>query len=309
MYQRFTVLSFLSIGLWIILSAPSVTAQQTPLQPTPRQPFTPTPASVRGYWNIDVVGDFTLPRTKSITFSGAGRNLHVAQDWSKLFRRGFSSIEQSRMTTDEIRTPFDPKPAGWRSRLTSDQRALIIYQDYLLPLPFNIPWAKQGDLAPFTYFEQPNGSPTPRQDLQSAMGELSGGCATFGDCDLSGNRSTFSKIFFDLENEGVRFENRQDQANLYAYKVWKLRQAVSPNTEIGGIGPVPHNSFGYSRSSDYAVTTPDWLWITGAQHIDATNTRGRGMPDALLGKSFGEQVDFAMPGTYFLSGDFDYNAP
>ncbi|TAE34623.1 MAG: hypothetical protein EAZ91_00275, partial [Cytophagales bacterium] len=282
---------------------------QTALTTAPRQAFTPTPATTRGYWNIDVVGDFTLPRTKSITFSGAGRNLHVAQDWSKLFRRGFSAIESSRMTVDEKRTPSDPKPAGWRSRLTPDQRALIIYQDYMFGQPFNIPWTKTGDLARYTYFEQPNGSSTPQQDLQSAMAELNGGCTNFGDCAPSGNRSTYGKIFFDLENEGVSFENRQDQANLYAYKLWMLRQAVSPYTEIGGIGPVPHNSHGYSRSSDYAVTTPDWLWITGAQHIDATNTRGRGMPDALLGKSFGEQVDFAMPGTYFLSGDFDYNAP
>ena len=66
----------------------------TPLTPTPRSRFTPT--TRKGYWNIDVVTDFTLPATKSITFSAAGRNLHVAQDWGKLFRRGFSAIEQTR---------------------------------------------------------------------------------------------------------------------------------------------------------------------------------------------------------------------
>ncbi len=280
---------------------------QTPLNATPRQAFTPTPQSVRGYWNIDVVGDFTLPPTKSITFSGAGRNLHVNQDWSKLFRRGFSSIDRSRMTIEEVNSEPN-RPANWTSRLSFQQRALVLYQDYLALPPFNLPWARNSAFASSTFFEQPSGSGTPRQSLAAAMGDLSATCVGFNDCASSGNLSSFSKIFFDIENEGTDASNQQEHANLYVYKMWALRKAISPNTEIGGIGPTPHNSHGYSRSSDYSNPVPEWLWTMSAQQIDATNTRGRGMPDAIVGKSFGELAHFQMPGTYFLSSDLDYAA-
>lgn len=301
-------LGILRIGLVLGLAATATRAvSQTPLlplTPTPRQAFTPT--SGKGYWNIDIVGDFYLPKTKSITWSGAGRNLHITQDWSKLFKRGFSSIERSRMTGEEVLTVKLPKKNGWKSRLTPDQRALILYQNYFTDLPFNLPWARNSELASQTFFLQPANSATPRQSLGQAMFELDGGCVTFGDCPPSGEVSTYSKIYFDLENDGTPFENRQEHANLYAYKMWALRQVISPYTMIGGITPVVHNSFGYSRSSDYANTDVDWLWKTPAQHIDATNTRGRRMPDDILGKSFGDYASFQMPGTYYLVSDFDY---
>ena len=290
---------------------------QTTLISSPRQSFTPTPQSVRGYWNIDVVGDFYLPRSKSITFSGAGRNLHVSQDWQKIFRRGFSSVERSRMTPEEIGVDRSARLDGstksnreisWSSRLTPDQRALILYQNYFIDPPFNLYWAKNSELARQTYFEQPSGSARPRESIGNAMSELNGGCVAFNDCPSTGQLSTFGKIYFDIENEGTSLQNRQEHANLYVYKMWTIRKSVSPYTEIGGIGPVPHNSYGNSRASDY-VTSPDWLWSMQAKQIAETNTRGRGMPDAIVGRSFGEQTDFQMPGTYYLSSDFDYSAP
>ncbi|MCY7358346.1 MAG: hypothetical protein LH609_12980, partial [Rudanella sp.] len=285
--------------------------------PSPRQSFMPTPQSKRGYWNVDVVGDFTLPKNKSITFSGAGRNLHVKQDWQKLFRRGFSSIERSRMTVDEIgfntkarigKTTKSNKASSWQSRLLPEQRALILYQNYFTEPPFSLGWARNSELARSTYFQQPAGSARPYQSIGRAMSELSGGCVGFNDCPSTGQANTFGKIYFDIENEGTRAENEQEHANLYVYKMWALRKVLSPYTEIGGIGPVPHNSYGYSRSSDYSNPAPDWLWTMPARQIDATNTRGRGMPDDIVGKSFGGLADFQMPGTYFLSSDFDYAA-
>ncbi|WP_169578030.1 putative Ig domain-containing protein [Rudanella lutea] len=293
---------------------------QTALIPSPRKAFTPTPQSVRGYWNIDVVDDFTLPKSKHLTFSGAGRNLHVKDSWDKLFRRGFSAIERSRMTDDELgysplaNAKYDrgskfTQSSTWTSRLLPEQRSLILYQNYFTDLPFNLPWARNSDLAKDTYFLRPPGSINERESLGQAMSELSGGCVGFGDCPPSGQVSTFGKIFFDIENEGTSPGNEQEHANLYVYKMWMLRQRISPYTEIGGIGPVPHNSYGYSRSSDFAnISSPDWLWRMPAKQIDATNTRGRGMPDAIVGKTFGELAHFQMPGTYFLSSDFDYAA-
>lgn len=312
---KFTSSLWVLACLQLVLSNDYIQAQtvsdQTALIPSPRQSFTPTPPSVRGYWNIDVVGDFNLPATKSITFSGAGRNLHVNQDWSKLFRRGFSSIDKSRMTPEEIRIDFTPANSSpsWRSRLTQEQRAVILYQNYFTSQPFNLQWAKNSELARYMYFQQPAGSATPRQSMGSAMAELTSGCVLFNDCPSSGPKSTFGKIYFDIENEGTPFENRQEHANFYAYKMWALRNVISPTTQIGGIGPIPHNSFGYSRSSDYQVTTTDWLWSTTAQHLNETDTRGRGMPDAIVGKSFGDQADFAMPHSYFLSSELNYSAP
>lgn len=279
------------------------TSTLTPLIPTPRQVFTPTTG--KGSWNIDIVGDFYLPKTKSVTWSGAGRNQHVAQDWSKLFRRGFSSIERGRMTSEEIQIVKAPKAPGWKSRLSVDQRAYILYQNYFIDFPFNLPWGRNSELASQTYFLRPEGSNS-RESLGQAMFELGGGCLTFGDCPENGRYSTYGKIFFDIENDGTSFDNRQEQANLYAYKMWALRQVISPQTEIGGIMPTPYNSFGYSRSSDFANTSVEWLWNTPAQHIDATNTRGRRMPDDIVGKSYSDYAHFQMPGTYFLISDFDY---
>jgi hypothetical protein len=282
------------------------TTPLTPLIPTPRQAFTPTTG--KGSWNIDVVGDFYLPKTKSVTWSGAGRNQHIAQDWSKLFRRGFSSIERTRMTAEEILTVKTPKAAGWTSRLRPDQRALILYQNYLLDPPFNLGWARNSELASQTYYLRPPGSNS-RESLGQAMSELDGGCVTFGDCPPNGEISTYSKIYFDLENEGTPDANRQEHANLYTYKMWALKQVISPFTEIGGIGPVPHNSFGYSRASDYTNPDVEWLWKTPAQHTsspNSINTQNRRMPDDILGKSFSDYADFQMPGTYYLITDFDY---
>lgn len=279
------------------------TASLTPLKPTPRQAFTPT--SIKGFWNIDIVDDFYLPKTKSITWCGAGRNLHIAQDWSKLFKRGFSAIERGRMTGEEILTIKTPKAAGWQSRLKPDQRAVILYQNYLLDLPFNLPWARNSELASQTYFLRPEGSNS-RESLGQAMLEMSGGCLTFGDCPGNSRVSTYGKIFFDIENDGTSEGNRQEQTNLYVYKMWALKRVISPFTEIGGIMPTPHNSFGYSRASDFANRNPEWLWINTAQHIEATNTRGRRMPDDIIGKSFADFANFQMPGTYSLISDFDY---
>ena len=89
----------------------------TPLASTPKTTNAFTPPEQKGYWNIDIVGDFYLPASKSMTFNGAGRNLHVDQDWEKLFRRGFTALDRTRMTYDEQRIPiYNEKPAGWKSR-------------------------------------------------------------------------------------------------------------------------------------------------------------------------------------------------
>lgn len=302
--------SWVFIGLLVHAVHSPATAQPTlpltPLTPTPRQAF--TPSTGKGYWNIDVVGDFYLPKNKSITWSGAGRNLHINQDWSKLFRRGFSSIERSKMTPEEILTIKYPKKSGWKSRLTPDQRALILYQNYFVDPPFNLGWARNSELASQTYFLRPSNSNS-RESLGQSMFELDGGCITFGDCPPGGRMSTYKFIFFDLENDGTSFSNRQEHANLYVYKMWALKQVISPQTMIGDITPVPHNSFGYSRSSDYLDPNPEWLWQMPAQQIASTNTRGRGMPDDIIGKSFSDFASFQMPGTYFLVNDLDYSVP
>lgn len=322
MNVNFTVNLWILGYLWLALSNSFSNAQTVPAQtnliPSPRQAFTPTPQSVKGFWNIDVVGDFYLPKSKSITFCGAGRNLHVAQDWQKIFRRGFSSVERGRMTADEIgivptakisRSMTSNKLSSWTSRLAPEQRALILYQNYFIDPPFNLAWGKNSEFARSTFFEQPSGSATPRESLGNAMSELSGGCVAFNDCPGTGGQiNTFGKIFFDIENDGTSGPNQQEHANLYVYKTWALRKVVSPYTEIGGIMPTPHNSHGYSRTSDYTNPAPEWLWTMPARQIDATNTRGRGMPDAIVGKSFSDLADFQMPGTYFLSSDFDYAA-
>ncbi|WP_128544026.1 hypothetical protein [Larkinella soli] len=303
----------LGAGFWLVRSlgdeAPEGIAQigplplQTPLKPIPRQTFTPT--TRKGYWNPDVVGDFKLPATKSATFSGAGRNLHVQQDWSKLFRRGFSSIDKTRMAPEEYRSEWNPKPEGWTSRLKPSQRTLTIGQGYMAEAPFHINWARSSDRAAETWYIRPYGDQQFKNSVNWAMLELNGGCVNFGDCPPGKSLSTFSKIYFDIENEGVGNAGvRQDQANLYVFMVKALREWVSPYTEIGSIAPVPRNSYGYSRARDYNAE-PDWLWNMPARQTPAS--RLHGMPNDIVGKSFADVVDFQMPGTYYVYPDFDYS--
>lgn len=276
---------------------------QTALAPTPRQSFTPT--TRKGYWNPDVVGDFTLPATKTLTFSGAGRNLHVDQDWSKLFRRGFSSVDKTRMSKDEFRSEWNPKPEGWTSRLKPSQRALTIGQGYMGEEPFNIAWARSGDKGPETWYVRPWGDKGYKNSVSWAMLELSGGCVNFGDCLPDKRKSTYGKIFFDIENEGLGNPlNRQEHVNLYVFMMKSLRQWISPFTEVGSIAPVPLNGFGYSRARDYNAS-PDWLWAMSAKQTETS--RQHGMPDEIVGKSFADYIDFQMPGTYYLYPEFDYS--
>ncbi|WP_234733500.1 hypothetical protein [Tellurirhabdus bombi] len=272
----------------------------TPLQATPRQAFAPT--TRKGYWNIDIVDDFTLPATKSLTFCGAGRNLHVEQDWAKLFRRGFSSIDRTRMVDEEYRSDYSPKPDGWKSRLKPSQRALWIPGQYFSDQPFMLAWGKNGDLANQTWFKRPTGDPLARQSMYSAASELGGGCYMFNDCPPGKMLSSFSKIFVDAENEGS--SHRQDHANLYVFLYKTIRENIGPDTEVGSIGPVPVNGFGYSRRRDYNAG-PHWLWDMPAKHT--STSRQFGMPDDIIGKSFSELIDFQMPGVYFLYPEFDYS--
>ncbi len=279
----------------------------TTLTATPRARFTPTPPTRRGFYNIDVVGNFSLPATKSITFCGAGRNLHLQQDWSKLFRRGFSSIDQTRMVPDAERWSSDSPPKGWKSRLSFSQRAMIIYQNYFADA-FGLAWARDGNLAAQTLYRPgpaaPNARPN-RNTLYQASMELCGGCVGFGDCPPGGLKSTFSKIYLDIENEGVAGGNAQEQANLYTFMMKTIKENASPQTEVGSIAPVPHNSFGNSKAEHYRAG-PDPLWSTPARQT--TTSRQRGMPDDIVGKSYADYADFQMPGTYYLYPDFDYSA-
>jgi hypothetical protein len=275
---------------------------QTAVTPTPRASF--TPATRKGYYNIDVVGDFSLPATKTVTFCGAGRNLHVQQDRTKLFRRGFSAIEQTRMVPN-VEIWMDGDPArNWKSSLQQSQRSLIIYQDYFANA-FGLPWARNSELARDVLYRTPPGARATRNTLFQASTELGGGCYGFGDCPPGTMKSTFGKIFLDIENDGTSRGNQQEQANLYTFMVKTLKDNVSPQTEIGSIAPVPHNSFGNSKAEHYMVN-PDWLWNTPARQT--ATSKQRGMPDDIIGKSFADYVDFQMPGTYYLYPDFDYSA-
>ena len=280
---------------------------QTALSPTPRSRFSPT--TRKGYYNIDVVGDFTLPATKTITFCGAGRNLHVQQDRNKIFRRGFSAVEQSRMVSGVERWGDDNPPKGWKSPLQISQRSLVVYGDHFLK-SFGLPWARNSELArDVTYRAIPNprdaSARVPRNTLFQASMELGGTCYGFGDCPPGPMKSTFGKIFLDIENEGTSAGNQQEQANLYTFMMKTLKDNVSPQTEIGSIAPVPHNSFGNSRADHYTAGS-DWLWNMPARQT--ATSKQRGMPDEIVGKSFADYADFQMPGTYYLSSDFDYSA-
>lgn len=280
---------------------------QTLLTATPRAPFTPTPPTRRGYYNIDIIGDFTAPATKSITFCGAGRNLHVQQDRNKLLRRGFTAINQTRMIPDVERwLSTDSPPKGWKSSLSINQRSLIIYRNYFLD-SFGLDWAKDGNLAAQTTYRAgpaaPNARPN-RNTLYQASMELIGGCVGFGDCPPGGWKNTFGTIFLDIENDGVNRGNEQEQANIYTFLAKTIKDNVSPQTKVGSIMPVPHNSYGNSAANHYTAE-PEWLWNMPARHT--ATSRQRGMPDAIVGKSFADYVDFQMPGTYYMYPDFDYS--
>ncbi|WP_020606296.1 hypothetical protein [Spirosoma spitsbergense] len=311
------VVSLVTLLQTITFQAKSQTPYLSSLTPTPRANFTPTPPEQKGYWNADVVGDFSLPASKTMTFCGAGRNLHANQDREKLFRRGFTAIEASRMTIDEkISGPESAKPPGWTSPLKQSQRALIVYQNYLYyppDNPFNLLWARRDSYAPYTYFRRPPGDPYILNSVGAAMDHMAYECAAFGDCQ-GAPLNTFGHIFMDIENDYTYFENRQQNVNLYAYMMYTLRKACSPATQIGSIGPVPHNNFGFTRYADYDAGV-DWGWSMPAQHTDAVpdlgvlSSRQRGMPDAIVGKSFSDYVDFQMPGVYYTSMAFDYSYP
>lgn len=307
------VASLAGFGFWFVRSsappdpvaislkgpAPAV----TPLLPTPRAPF--TPSTRKGYYNIDVVSDFALPATKTITFCGAGRNLHVQQDRGKLFRRGFSAIDQSRMVPN-VEVWLDGFPAkGWKSSLRQSQRSLILYQDYFA-ISFGLGWARNSNLARDVLYRNPPGARTAnRNTLFQASTELQGGCVGFGDCPPGGMKSTFGKIILDIENDGTGSGNEQEHTNLYTFMAKTIKENVSPQTEIGSITPMPHNSFGNSKAEHY-MAGPEWLWNMPARQT-ATSQK-RGMPNDIVGKSFADYVDFQMPGTYYLYPDFDYSA-
>ena len=282
--------------------------QQSVLSVTPRSRFTPT--TRRGYWNANVVDDFRLPTTKSITFSGAGRNLYL-REWDILFRRGFSAIDRTRMIFDaEILRDGAQPPAGWKSRLTFTQRADAVGQHHFREPPYSIAWAGNSELAPQTDFRPPARDPRSIQNIYSAIQALAGSCAAFGDCPGGARSSGYGTIFFDIENDGISAAKRQEQANLYAYFV-KATRDIAPDvagrhTLIGGIAPIAHNGFGYSRADDYNAAA-EWLYTMPARHT--ATSRQRGMPDDIVGKSYSDYVDFQMPGTYYYYPDFDYSVP
>ena len=311
--MAFLAVSSAGAGFWFMRSSALPDPVAVPLQgpipaatsltPTPRARFTPT--TRKGYYNIDVVDDFTLPATKTLTFCGAGRNLHVQQDRTKLFRRGFSAIEQGRMIPNvEIWRDGLP-PRGWKSPLSISQRSWIIYRDYF-GVSFGLNWARDGNQARELLFRNsPSARTANRNTMFQATTELQGGCVGFGDCPPTGWKSTYGKIFLDIENEGVNSGNEQEHANVYTYMAKSIKENVSPQTELGSIAPVPHNSYGNSAAGNYTAR-PDWLWNMPTRQT-ATSQK-RGMPNEIVGKSFSDYVDFQMPGTYYLYPEFDYSA-
>lgn len=272
----------------------------TSLTPTPRAQFTPT--TRKGYWNIDIVGDFTLPPTKTLTFSGAGRNLSVKQDWEKIFRRGFSSVNITQMTPEE----YQPEPINpaFHSRLIPSRRAFNIPGQYFADPPFSILWARNSSLVGQTWFRRPDNDPKRTQSLFESVYGLCGSCIVFGDCPPTGPKITWSKIFIDIENDdGGSAEQQQETANIYTYLLKTIKDNASPYTEVG-LMSVPYNGFGYSRAADY-LAYPSNAWIIPARQTEST--KARGMPDAIVGKTISEVADFQMPGTYFVYPDFDYS--
>ena len=277
---------------------------QTALTPTPRSSF--TPSTRRGFYSLDVVGDFTLPATKSITFCGAGRNLHVKQDPTKIFRRGFSSVEQSRMIDKLEFWKHDFPPKGWQSNLRINQRAWIVYQNYLRD-SFGLGWAQNNEKAPETIYKLPPpraNQSLNRNTLYQASMELRGSCLSFGDCPTDW-KSTYGFIYLDIENNyGIK--DPQEQTNLYTFMLKTIKENSSPQTLVGSIDPVAHNSFGYSRAEDYRAET-DWMLNMPVRH--SATSRQRGLPDNMVGKTYSDYADFVMPGTYYLYPEFDYSLP
>ena len=272
--------------------------KQTKLASTPRTQFIPNIR--KGYYNIDVVGDFTAPSTKKIIFNGAGRNLHVQQDRTKLFRRGFTAVDKSRMVPNIEIWGGEYPPPGWKSQLSIPQRSLIIYQNYFRD-GFGLAWAADNGKAPETIYKTASTAPD-RKDLQIAS-ELRGTCVGFGDCPADW-QNTFGTIILDIENNyGIKHE--QEQANLYTFMMKTLKENASPQTEIGSIDPSPHNSYGYSRAKDYTASI-DANCVMPAKHT--ATSRQRGMPDDIVGKSYDDYTDFYMPGTYYLYPELDYSA-
>lgn len=272
----------------------------TPLVPTPRARFTPT--TRKGYWNIDVVGDFTLPANKTLTFCGAGRNLSVQQDWEKIFRRGFSSVNVGQMTPEEFQRTDRLNP-NFRSRLQPSRRAIWLAGQYFGDAPFSLAWARNGRMAGQTTFRRPDNDPRRRQSLYAAAQEISGSCIVFGDCPPSGTKITWAKVFIDIENEyAATGEEQQEMVNAYAYLLKTINDNASPYTEVG-IMPVPRLGFGYSRATDFDYPA-NWLWTMPAKHT--ATSRQRGMTDDVVGKSVGDLVTLQMPGTYYVYPDFDY---
>lgn len=316
-----TVAGLAGAGYWFTLPAvPEPVAlvmqqpvpAQTQLAPTPRSSFTPTPYERKGYYSMDIVSDFTLPATKTLTFCGAGRNLHVQQDRDKIFRRGFSAVDQSRMVANVEQWSDDSPPRGWRTVLKQSQRSVIIYQNYFRDA-FGLDWARNSEKAVETVYRSVPGlgrgnasARTARSNLFTASSELAGGCVRFGDCPPGGMKNTFGYIFLDIENDPISVGNRQEQANLYTYMIKTIKENATPETQVGSIAPVLHNSVGYSRASDYRAA-PEWLWTTPARQT--ATSRQRGMPDDIIGKSYGDYADFQMPGTYYVYPDFDYSWP
>lgn len=307
--------ALVGLSLWLVRPGaqpvPAVVHQQGPLPvqtaltATPRARFTPTPATRKGYYNIDVVGDFTLPATKKLIFCAAGRNLHVAQDRDRIFRRGFSSVAQTHMVQkEEIWSDGNP-PTGWRSPLLPSQRAVILYQNYFRDA-FGLAWAGNGELSNQVIFKSPPNARVPsRSTLYQSMMELRGSCINFGDCPPGDLKSTYGTVIFDIENDARSEENRQDMTNAYVYMLSELRKFVSPQTEIGSAGPIPHYGVGYSTAADYQTREMEWHWQMAARHT--ATSRQRGMPDALIGKRIEDLMDFQMPGAYFAYPDFDYS--
>lgn len=274
----------------------------TPLTPTPRASFRPT--TRKGFWNVDVVGDFQLPSTKALIFSAAGRNLHVDYAWDKLFQRGFSAIDQTRMVAGkEVWTEGFP-PRNWTSRLKPSQRSLTLYQNYFTQEAFGLGWARNSEQARETWYRRSDRDRQARRTVYQAGTELQGQCVNYNDCPNGGMKNTNGFVIFDMENDGTSAGNQQEHANLYVMLSKTVKENAMSYTQLGSITPVPHNSFGYSRASDY-TTGAEWLWNKPAAHT--SNSRQRGMPDEIVGKSFADYMDLAMPGTYYLYPELDYS--
>ncbi|WP_020600566.1 hypothetical protein [Spirosoma panaciterrae] len=309
------LISLFGAGVWYVRSrVPEPVAgvqlignlpPQTALSPTPRSRF--TPSTRKGYYSLDVVSDFTVPTTKSITFCGAGRNLHVKQDPTKIFRRGFTAVERSRMIPNvEIWGGDSYPPGGWKSTLQINQRASILYRGYFRD-SFGLGWSEDNGKADQTMYRvaapRPN-APLNRQTVFQSALELNGNCVGFGDCPSTGWKSTYGLIFLDIENNyGIK--NLQEQVNLYTYLVKTIKENASPQTLVGSIDPVAHNSFGYSRTSDYQAGVDEFLTMP-VRHT--ASSRQRGLPDNLIGKTYSDYADFLMPGTYYLYPELDYSA-